>query len=868
MLNNLQNLPTIRFRHVIFKFDKNFEAEFYNDFYTNSLWYIRVALFLSMILVALFGILDIWIVPISKNTTWFIRYAILCPSLLLCIILTFFRFFKYIMQFAMSFECLLVSLGFAVMIAIAQESEPGFRFYYVGFIQVIIAAHVLLRIRFIYATITSWIIIFMYQIVGIYYNGMLSSPELIPLFINNNFFFVSTNFMCMIASFFIEYFIRNDFLLRKRIQYEEELKASKTKAELLRTKLERDYAQQAIFSIEQETDTGLRNIAHSIKNKHMIQDGRNKNIIKKITLLTEAIEKMDKDIPQVLDKTCNLIMNKYKEKILLQVQKKFPGQYEKLSRNSKFFETLKQHIILVFKQRNSEKISNFLLKGIAQNTDEICQALAGSFNNMLDILNYIYAIISYQRGKAVKIGGNVFADLGKIYWHIYRTYRKELTEYNISFKYENHTGDEVLLRVYDFILEDDIIRNLFVNAFRVLVEDDPENKRDDKTIWLRVFLSSQENGNQNYIIHFRDNGPGIPGDKKDAVFKGYSSKKKEYIVTDIETEVEHGIGLLTVKKRINEAGGTIHEEGKHGEGAHFVIVLKRYSKDQAQKKEMDLPLKDEDVISVQTDKVSSLFAGKKLLIVDDDRSIARVIGKIFDDTGMQIMYAGTVDEARDRIYDRYIKPDVIILDLDLGAQRGESILLEMMGSNETIPVVVVSGSERAYYVDKLKSLGVHSVHQKPVDEQTLFNLVKKILLQEKTDDRETISWDNELPVKLKDKTILIVEDEQEARNIIADIFSELKILFAVNNNEAMNIITEHKPDVISLDLGLGKDNGRDLLKWMNQTENLIPTVVVSGELEDEEDETAKELIKMGALRIYRKPFDEEKLYADVLSLIE
>ena len=192
----------------------------------------------------------------------------------------------------------------------------------------------------------------------------------------------------------------------------------------------------------------------------------------------------------------------------------------------------------------------------------------------------------------------------------------------------------------------------------------------------------------------------------------------------------------------------------------------------------------------------------------------------------------------------------------------------MMGSNENIPVIVVSGSDRAYHVDKLKSLGVHSVLQKPVNEQELFDLMKKILLQEKIDGQETTSRDNGMPAKFKDKTILIVEDEQETRNLIAELFSGLKILVAGNNSEAMNMITEYKPDVISLDLGLGKDNGRDLLKWMNQTENLIPTVVVSGELEDEEDETAKELIKMGALRIYRKPFNEDKLFADVLSIIE
>jgi CheY-like chemotaxis protein/signal transduction histidine kinase len=734
MSYNIQDLPRLQVKHIIFKFDREIETDFYDDFFKNSLWYIRVALFLSFILVAAFGILDSWIVPINKNITWIIRYAILCPSLLICIVLTFFKFFRHIMQFMMSFECFLVGLGFAAMIAIAQESEPGFKYYYVGLIQVIVAGHVLLRIRFVYASIISWLLIIMYEFVSIYFNGMLSTPELVPIFINNNFFFLSTTAMCMIANFFIEYYIRNDFLLRKRIQYEEEQKTLQTKEELLKTRLERDYAKQTILSIEQETDTGLRTIAHSIKNKHMIQDARNKSINENFLELTELIDNLKNDIPRILDKTCYAVMNKYKEKILLQIKKISPEIYETLVRDTGFFDSLKKTIVQAFRQKNSRKVTSYLLSGITRSTDTISQALSVSFSNMIDILNYIYAIIAYQRGKAVKTGENVFTDLEKVFWHIHRTYKKDLTEYNISFNFENHTGEDVLLRIYDFIMEEDIIRNLFVNSFRVLVENDPETKQDDKVIWVSVFPGSQDNGDHFYTIHFRDNGPGVPDDKKEAIFMGYSSKQKEYIVKHIETEVEHGVGLLTVRKRITEAGGSIHEEGVYGKGAHFVMTLRKYTNEKIKQNEMDLKLKDDEVFRVQhSEETAALFAGKNLLIVDDDKTIAKAVGSIFNDTGIEITYAHTVDEARNRIFNQYRKPDAIILDLDIGAHRGEDILVEMMATHETIPVIVVSGSDRAYHIDRLKSLGAHSVHQKPVKEKELFLLVKKVLLDEKAD---------------------------------------------------------------------------------------------------------------------------------------
>ncbi|MCW8965418.1 MAG: response regulator, partial [Candidatus Pacearchaeota archaeon] len=120
----------------------------------------------------------------------------------------------------------------------------------------------------------------------------------------------------------------------------------------------------------------------------------------------------------------------------------------------------------------------------------------------------------------------------------------------------------------------------------------------------------------------------------------------------------------------------------------------------------------------------------------------------------------------------------------------------------------------------------------------------------------------------KDKKILIIEDEQEAREAIGYLFYGFRIEVAPNKAEAIDKIAAFHPDVITLDLGLGNDDGRDILRWMNNTGNKIPTVVVSGEIENDDDETAQELIALGALKTHKKPFNEDKLYADVMSILQ
>jgi CheY-like chemotaxis protein len=303
------------------------------------------------------------------------------------------------------------------------------------------------------------------------------------------------------------------------------------------------------------------------------------------------------------------------------------------------------------------------------------------------------------------------------------TYEKELSAYNITFGYEEYTKEVVVLQVYDFILEEDIIRNLFLNSFRALLESDPENIRKDKKIWIEVFLEKGKDDIEYFIIHFKDNGPGIPDDNKQDIFAGFSTKKRGRRHYEKEGLVEHGVGLSTVKKRVEEIGGTIAEEGIPGQGADFIIRINKYVE-----KLVEIKSEGFGTSGIQTQIVDLNLKNKKALIIDDTQAIREELGITLKSAGLDIVYAANLNEARDKIYKKHENLDIIILDLDLGASKGEELLFELMGRKEgSIPVVVVSGSDRAYYEDKLKSLNARVIFQKPVNEEELIKSVQAIL---------------------------------------------------------------------------------------------------------------------------------------------
>ena len=93
-----------------------------------SLPFARLALVLAIVLYALFGILDLYIVPSAAKWIWLIRYAFFCPVALVVLRLTFTRWFKPIMQPVLTGMAIWTGVGIVAMIAIAPPTV-GYRYY-------------------------------------------------------------------------------------------------------------------------------------------------------------------------------------------------------------------------------------------------------------------------------------------------------------------------------------------------------------------------------------------------------------------------------------------------------------------------------------------------------------------------------------------------------------------------------------------------------------------------------------------------------------------------------------------------------------------------------------------------------------------
>ena len=463
--------------------------------------------------------------------------------------------------------------------------------------------------------------------------------------------------------------------------------------ELQRDQLSREVvkAQETIKEIQQETDASMATISHTVKNLYMAQKSL-------AGLVSDNVLLQEGQINQLL-------------KIITAATSKYP----KLN-NYEFWKIMQNNINI-----------------IKMNSKSAMYANRRSNDHMIQILEYILAVLAFQRGKDYEAEGRYYADLLKILRHIKTVHDDRLASLGISFEYQNKSGDTSVLvnNIYHFYLEEDIFLNLLINS----IQNFPE--QHEKKIWVEIYSEKTTSGSQYYEIHYRDNGRGIPQDKKEAIFGGWTSKQEtDLSITDNKTE--HGIGGKTIHKRIVNAGGSIKEIGIPGEGAHFVIKLEKYIELPEEEFNInedvyiqpDAGESEESAEAGQAPGLESYLSGKSILIIDDDERIQRYMASIFK--GMLTPYYATGQEDAWNIIYSNTPPDVITLDLDLlSTEKGENLLFDfkMRGISNRIPVIIVSGADRVFEVDKLTKLGAVAVFQKPIKEaelrSTVFGLLSK-----------------------------------------------------------------------------------------------------------------------------------------------
>lgn len=211
-------------RPLTLSFEPPLERAFMDDYARKSLWQIRFTIVVTALFYSGFMILDAAVAGEAMKTLWTIRFAIFLPVSLILFLLSYWPRFNRIWQGALSVWGLIGGLGIVVMIDAARGEAQNS--YYAGLIMILIVLYTWARVRFIWATLTGWLIVAAYEVLTL---SVLRIPPHVTL--THNFFFIGSNILGMFACYSIERYARREFVMARLLR-EEEDKVRRTNQEL------------------------------------------------------------------------------------------------------------------------------------------------------------------------------------------------------------------------------------------------------------------------------------------------------------------------------------------------------------------------------------------------------------------------------------------------------------------------------------------------------------------------------------------------------------------------------------------------------------------------------------------------------------
>ncbi len=224
----------------------------------------------------------------------------------------------------------------------------------------------------------------------------------------------------------------------------------------------------------------------------------------------------------------------------------------------------------------------------------------------------------------------------------------------------------------------------------------------------RLEISTRNNDGHQIVIEISDNGVGIDRALLPKIFNAFEQGGQNV------TSQYGGLGLgLAVSKRVvdlHRGSISAHSAGP-GLGAKFVVTLNA----------METSMLEGPVFFLESEPAVARHV--RILLVEDHKDTARVLGRILENAGFMVSHAGTVAQARDLATKQRF--DLIISDLGLPDGNGLE-LMRRLRDKQGPPGIALSGFGTPADVSASVRAGFSEHLTKPVDWDRLRTAIERL----------------------------------------------------------------------------------------------------------------------------------------------
>ncbi len=296
-------------------------------------------------------------------------------------------------------------------------------------------------------------------------------------------------------------------------------------------------------------------------------------------------------------------------------------------------------------------------------------------------------------------------------------------------------------------------------------------------------------------VHFavQDTGIGIPQGSMHQLFQPFS--QMEPSTTRLYGGT--GLGLAISKKLVKMMGGRIWAESVEGEGSTFHVII-RVSAVQSEP---------------QSAAVSPQMIGKRMLIVEDNKTNRRILSRLVYDWGMIPIAAKSGQEAIGWVQ-RGDDFDIAILDMDsLGLEE------EIRKYNNTLPLVLLTSLGRRIPPN-------HAYLTKPIKPSQLHKVLTDILPKEPAKSLAMTSGVDQ-PIQNSPLKILLAEDNASSQKVALQMLKKLgyKADTVANGIEVLQSLERQHYDVVLMDVKMPEMDGLEATRIIRQRWHDGPKII-------------------------------------------
>lgn len=293
-----------------------------------------------------------------------------------------------------------------------------------------------------------------------------------------------------------------------------------------------------------------------------------------------------------------------------------------------------------------------------------------------------------------------------------------------------------------------------------------------------------------------------------------------------------GPNIATCKELIEQMGGQLQIASVPYEGTVMTFTL---------------PLKTPSSFNESTTEFIASFAGKRLLVVDDNRTVTKILAEQATQWGMRVSTAenGTEALAVARNAANLGQAfDVIIMDYQMpgmsGLQLGARLKEDALITNDVI-LIMLTGLRQNNIQNLAKNAGIHRVLSKPITNKQL----RQVISQELKRLQNTVHILHNNTGALGKLKILIAEDNQLSQKVIRGMMQKLGIEHTLVNNgrEAVHAVMQGHFDILLMDCDMPIMDGytatQEIRRWEKQEHRqAMPILALTAHTLDEQRQKA------------------------------